>query len=235
MGITRPLTDSAPLPIGAAEVTLMELTTAYATFASGGRSVTPHAAVEIRNSHGDVIWRADRDMPLRRQVFSVPVATDMNAMLVGVVESGTGRRAQVEGVQVAGKTGTTNSYRDALFIGFSSQYAAGIWFGNDDYSETNRMTGGSLPAMTFSRVMTAAHQGLERRPVFGQPDANRPQAAPAAGAAAPTAGLSERPQVLSRRSQAVLSRIEKLMREAWEAPLRPGPVSSIDPQPRMLR
>lgn len=235
MGITRPLTDSAPLPIGAAEVTLMELTTAYATFASGGRSVTPHAAVEIRNSHGDVVWRADRDMPARRQVFSAPVATDMNAMLVGVVESGTGRRAQVEGVQVAGKTGTTNSYRDALFIGFSSQYAAGIWFGNDDYSETNRMTGGSLPAMTFSRVMTAAHQGLERRPVFGQPDTSRPHAPPAAGTAAPAAGLSERPQVLSRRSQAVLGRIERLMRDAWEAPLRPGPVSSIDPQPPLLR
>ena len=69
MGITRPLTDSAPLPIGAAEVTLVELTNAYATFASGGRSVSAHAAVEIKNSQGDVIWRGDRDM-VRRQVFT---------------------------------------------------------------------------------------------------------------------------------------------------------------------
>ncbi|WP_246088376.1 transglycosylase domain-containing protein [Phreatobacter stygius] len=235
MGITRPLTDSAPLPIGAAEVTLVELTTAYSTFASGGKRVTPHASVEIRNSHGEVIWRADRDMPPPRQVFSAAVATDMNSMLVGVVESGTGRRAQVEGVQVAGKTGTTNSYRDALFIGFSGQYAAGVWFGNDDYSETNRMTGGSLPAMTFSRVMAAAHQGLERRPVFGQPDAARPPSGAPTTAPVPLAGIPERPQVLSRRSLTVLSRIEKLMRDAWDAPMRPGSVSSADPQVRVLR
>jgi penicillin-binding protein 1A len=234
MGITRPLTDSAPLPIGAAEVSLIELTTAYATFASGGKSVLPHASVEIRNSHGDVIWRADRDAPRPHQVFSAAVAADMNSMLVGVVESGTGRRARVEGVQVAGKTGTTNSYRDALFIGFSGQFVAGIWIGNDDYSPTNRMTGGSLPAMTFNRVMTAAHQGLEPKPVFGQPETVRPpsEARPEAPA---VAGIPERPQILSRRSLGVLTRIETLMREAWEQPMRTGGVTSADPQIRVLR
>ncbi|WP_252511102.1 transglycosylase domain-containing protein [Phreatobacter aquaticus] len=234
MGITRPLTDSAPLPIGAAEVTLVELTNAYATFASGGRSVSAHAAVEIKNSQGDVIWRGDRDM-VRRQVFTPQVAADMNAMLVGVVESGTGRRAAVEGVQVGGKTGTTNSYRDALFVGFSGQFVAGIWYGNDDYSETNRMTGGSLPAMTFSRVMTAAHQGLEPRPVFGQPERARPATAAPNSAPLPQAGISERPQVLSRRSLQVLTRIDRLLRDAQEAPTRPGPLSSAEPASTVLR
>jgi penicillin-binding protein 1A len=227
MGITRPLTDSAPLPIGAAEVTLVELTTAYATFASGGLSVQPHAAVEMRNSAGEVIWRAERDLPQRRRVFTPQVATDMNGIMVGVVESGTGRRAQVQGVQVGGKTGTTNSYRDALFVGYSSHYVTGVWFGNDDYSETNRMTGGSLPAMTFSQIMATAHQGLDRRPIFGLQDGRQPQPGTPSATPAPQAGVPDRPQVLSRRSIGVLNRIEALFREAAEP--RPGPVSSAGP------
>jgi penicillin-binding protein 1A len=228
MGITRPLTDSAPLPIGAAEVTLVELTTAYATFASGGLSVQPHASVEMRNSSGELVWRADRDLPQRRRVFTPQVAADMNGIMVGVVESGTGRRAAVPGVQVGGKTGTTNSYRDALFVGYSSQFVTGVWYGNDDYSETNRMTGGSLPGMTFSHIMTAAHNGLDRRPIFGLTIA--PQGAPGAPTAAPVpvAGLPDRPQVLSRRSIEVLGRIESLFRDA--ATPRPGPLSAAEPR-----
>ncbi|MFN3855583.1 MAG: transglycosylase domain-containing protein [Phreatobacter sp.] len=231
MGITRPLTDSAPLPIGAAEVSLIELTTAYASFASGGLAVTPHAAVEIRNSAGDTLWRADRDLPRPRRIFTPELAAEMNAILVGVVESGTGRRAQVPGVQVGGKTGTTNSYRDALFIGYSSQFVTGVWFGNDDYSPTNRMTGGSLPGMTFSQVMAAAHQGLDPRPIFGLPDRPRPATPGAPNAAPPPLpGSADRPQVLSRRSLEVLGRIERLLRESAE-PARPGPLSSVPETP----
>ncbi len=224
MGVTRPLTDTAPMPIGAAEITLVELTTAYGSFASGGLALQPHAAVEIRNSAGELVWRADRDLGQRRRVFTPQVAADMNGMLVGVVESGTGRRAQVQGVQVGGKTGTTNSYRDALFVGYSSHFVTGIWYGNDDYSETNRMTGGSLPAMTFSQIMTTAHQGLDRRPIFGlttgpQAPAGAPSAAPM-----PQAGIAERPQALSRRSMEVLGRIDLMLRDAAES--RPGPLSA---------
>ena len=225
MGITRPLTDSAPLPIGAAEVTLVELTTSYATFAAGGLSVQPHASVEIRNSSGELVWRADRDLPARRRVFSTQVATDMNGILVGVVESGTGRRAQVQGVQVGGKTGTTNSYRDALFVGYSSQFVTGIWYGNDDYSETNRMTGGSLPAMTFSQIMATANQGLDRRPIFGLTIGPRPAPGAPTTAPVPLAGVPDRPQVLSRHSLEVLGRIDLLLRDA-AATSRPGPLSA---------
>jgi penicillin-binding protein 1A len=228
MGITRPLTDSAPLPIGAAEVTLVELTTAYASFASGGFGVQPHAAVEMRNSAGELVWRADRDLPPRRRVFAQQVAADMNGIMVGVVESGTGRRAAVQGVQVGGKTGTTNSYRDALFVGYSSHFVTGIWFGNDDYSETNRMTGGSLPAMTFSQIMTAAHAGLDRRPIFGLNIGPQPVPSVPAASSGPLAGVPDRPQVLSRRSVEVLGRIEGLFRDA-QTP-RPGPVSSAAPR-----
>jgi penicillin-binding protein 1A len=224
MGVTRPLTDTAPLPIGAAEITLVELTTAYGSFASGGLALQPHAAVEIRNSAGELVWRADRDLPPRRRVFSPQVAADMNSMLVGVVESGTGRRAQVQGVQVGGKTGTTNSYRDALFVGYSSHFVTGLWYGNDDYSETNRMTGGSLPAMTFSQIMTTAHQGLDRRPIFGLTTAPQAPAGAPSSAPMPQAGIAERPQALSRRSMEVLGRIDLLLRDAAES--RPGPLSA---------
>ncbi|MBY0397861.1 MAG: PBP1A family penicillin-binding protein [Thermoleophilia bacterium] len=225
MGITRPLTDSAPLPIGAAEVTLVELTTSYATFASGGLSVRPHAAVEIRNSAGELVWRADRDLPERRRIFPETVAVDMNAIMVGVVESGTGRRAQVPGVQVGGKTGTTNSYRDALFVGYSGQFVTGVWYGNDDYSPTNRMTGGSLPAMTFSQIMTAAHQGLDRKPIFGLTGGPQPVPGVPPGTQVPIAGMPDRPQVLSRSSLEVLGRIDMLLRDASDT-LRPGPLSA---------
>lgn len=236
MGITRPLTNSAPLPIGAAEVTLIELTTAYATFAAGGRQVTPHAVIEMKNSSGELIWRTDRDLGPSRRVFTPQVATDMNIMLQQVVVGGTGRRAIVDGHMMAGKTGTTNAYRDAMFIGYSGYFVAGAWFGNDDYSESNRMTGGSLPAMAFKEAMQAAHVGLEPRPIFGLADPGRPAQGPAIATATPTAPvlrLPERPQVLSRRTQEVLGRLERLFGEASEAPTA-GPLSAL-PRTPVLR
>jgi penicillin-binding protein 1A len=240
MGVQRPITNTAPMPIGAAELTLVDLTNIYATYAAGGRKVTPHSAIEIKNTAGEVLWRADRDMGPPRQVVTPEVAADMNSMLVGVVEQGTGRRAAVDGHQVGGKTGTTNSYRDALFVGYSGHFVTGVWYGNDDYAETNRMTGGSLPAMTFKLVMTAAHQGLERKPVFGQPDTTpRPPQGALANAPLP-GGVPERPQVLSRRSLDVLGRIDRLMREAEaQVPLptaRPqGPLTSLGVAAPVLR
>jgi penicillin-binding protein 1A len=91
----------------------------------------------------------------------------MNQMMHTVVTGGTGRRAAVEGVPALGKTGTTTSYRDAWFCGFTGNYVAAVWFGNDDYRPTNNLTGGSLPATAWQKFMAFAHTNIEVMPVFG--------------------------------------------------------------------
>ena len=88
-------------------------------------------------------------------------------MMNKVVEEGTGKKAMLEGIKAAGKTGTTNAYRDAWFVGFTGNLVAGVWYGNDDHTSMNNMTGGTLPALTWHEVMAFAHQNLEIRPIPG--------------------------------------------------------------------
>jgi penicillin-binding protein 1A len=202
MGLTHPLADSSSLPIGAAEVTVIDMTSSYAVFANGGKKATPFASYEVRNSQGETIFRHDRDAP-QPQVLEPRVVADMNFMMNKVVEEGTGRRARIEGVQAAGKTGTTNAYRDAWFVGFTGNLAAGVWFGNDDHTSMKNMTGGTLPAQTWHEVMAFAHQNLELRPL--------PGLEPAPGAK--VAFASARSQSSSQNGQAA------------SAPLSPGTLS----------
>jgi penicillin-binding protein 1A len=167
-----------------------------------------------------VVWRFDRDGPKPRQVLPPQVATDMIYMMNKVVEEGTARRAMIPGVRVCGKTGTTNAYRDAWFVGYTGNMVGGVWIGNDDYSSTNRMTGGSLPAMVWQAVMSYAHQGIELKPLAGLPPAPPPTAPSArsqvaTGAQGAPAPL--RPTVLTQRGTEVLVRIEHLMEDAGRA------------------
>ena len=116
MGLTSELKDSLSLPIGAAEATVLDMTAGYAVFANGGKRARPAAAIEIRNSQGEVVYRPDRDVP-PEEILTQQVVKDMNFMLSKVPEEGTGKRAALEGIRSAGKTGTTNGYRDAWFVG----------------------------------------------------------------------------------------------------------------------
>jgi len=215
MGLTHPLTDSSSLPIGAAEVTVIDMAASYAVFANGGKRATPYAAWEVRNSSGEIIYRHDRDVP-PQQVLEPRVVNDMNFMLNKVVEEGTGRRAALEGIKTAGKTGTTNAYRDAWFVGYTGNLAAAVWYGNDDHSTMNDMTGGTLPAMTWKEVMTVAHQNIELRPMPGlEPEGSRV----ASKAGQPTADQQAASQAylagtLSRRSYEVLGSIGALFQSA---------------------
>lgn len=229
MGLRTPLGDTPSLPIGAAEVTVLDHTVAYAAFPNGGKAVAPHALLEVRSAGGEVIWRFDRDGRKPRQVMSPRVAADMNFMMNKVTEEGTARRALIPGVRIAGKTGTTNAYRDAWFVGFSGNMVAGIWIGNDDYSSTNRMTGGSLPAMTWQAIMAYAHQGIELKQIPGLPTTPPPPTAtprsntPAVAAA--TGAPALRPTVLTQRGADVLVRIERQMEDAARLLAAPTAVS----------
>ncbi len=185
MGLTTPLIDTVSLPIGAGEVTVIDMAAGYSVLANGGRRAKPYAAIEIANSQGEVIYRHDRDEPEPKQVLSSQVAQDMNFMLSKVPTEGTGRRAALDGVVTAGKTGTTNGYKDAWYVGYSGNLVGAVWFGNDNSTETANMTGGSLPAMTWKEIMQFAHQGLELKPIPGVPIADPKGAAVARAGGAP--------------------------------------------------
>jgi penicillin-binding protein 1A len=215
-------------------VNVLEHTAAYATFPNLGRAVAPHSIVEVRSGNGEVVWRFDRDGKKPEQVLRPQVALDMVYMMNKVVEEGTGKRAILEGTRAAGKTGTTNAYRDAWFVGYTGNYACGVWFGNDDYSPTNRMTGGSLPAMTWHQIMAYAHQGVEIKPLPGLPAA--PAVAAQQVASGPQGGSESsaaRPTMLTKRSMDVLLRVERMMDNASRA-LADAPVTqqgaSLSPQ-----
>jgi penicillin-binding protein 1A len=216
MGIRAPLPDTPSLPIGSDEVNVLEHAVAYATFPNKGRAVTPHAVLEVRTGAGDLVWRWDRDGPKPRQAIPASVATDMAGMMSHVVEEGTARRAQLDGIPAAGKTGTTNNYRDAWFVGYTGNFTMAVWYGNDDYSPTNRMTGGSLPAKTWHDVMVAAHQGVEIKDLAGVgPGKARPQGPMAAAGAAQGGEIAAGPPpILTRRGAGILVRVEKMMDEA---------------------
>jgi penicillin-binding protein 1A len=216
-GLRTPLPDTPSMPIGADEVTVLDHTGGYGIFVNEGKSITPHAILEVRNGAGDLIWRFDRDGKKPVQVITPEVAHEMAFMMNKVVEDGTAKRAQLDGIKAAGKTGTTNAFRDAWFVGYTGNYIAGVWFGNDDYTSTNRMTGGALPAQTWHDIMAYAHQGIELKAIPGlsAPTAvarNRASESKNANAEVP-----ERPPILTRKGADVLVRVERLMDDATRA------------------
>jgi penicillin-binding protein 1A len=234
MGLRTPLPDTPSLPIGADEVTVLDHTGAYAAFPNLGKAVTPHAILEVRTGTGDLVWRFDRDGPKLRQVMPASVASDMIKMMNNVVENGTGRRARLDGVAAAGKTGTTNAYRDAWFMGYTGNFVCGVWFGNDDYQVTNRMTGGSLPAMTWHKIMAYAHQGIELKqlPGLAAPQARQQPAVAEVKSKSNEPAPPPRPALLTKRGADILVRVERLMDDANRAlgPARPTVSSGKDRQ-----
>ncbi|WFU78640.1 PBP1A family penicillin-binding protein [Bradyrhizobium sp. CIAT3101] len=218
-GLKAPLPDTPSLPIGSDEVTVLEHAVAYATFPNKGRSVTPHSVLEVRTGAGDLVWRWDRDGPKPKQAIPPNIAADMAGMMSHVVSEGTARRAALDGIPTAGKTGTTNAYRDAWFVGYTGNFTCAVWYGNDDYSPTNRMTGGSLPAQTWHDIMVAAHQGVEVReiPGIGMGQKLPPQPVANAQANAAPKVLETKPgppPVLTKRGADILVRVEKMLDDA---------------------
>jgi penicillin-binding protein 1A len=213
-GIWTPLPDTPSLPLGADGVNVLEHAVADATFPNLGKAVVPHAALEVRTGTGQLVWRFDRDGQKPQQVISPQVALDMIKMQNSVVENGTGKRAKLDGIPTAGKTGTTNAWRDAWFVGYTGNFVGAVWMGNDDYTPTKRMTGGTLPAATWHNIMAYAHQGIELRPLPGLPP---PQHAPALADASFKGSDEPHPMLLTRKSTEALLHIERLLDDADHA------------------
>jgi penicillin-binding protein 1A len=163
LGILSPLGKDASIALGTSEVTLLELTDAMVPFANGGTPVVPFAITRIRSRDGVLLYERAGDG--FQPVVTVQAVAAMNDMLRAVVTEGTARRAQFGSFDIAGKTGTSQNYRDAWFIGYTPYYVGGVWVGNDDNAPTRKVTGGSIPTAIWKDVMEVAHEGLDPAPL----------------------------------------------------------------------
>src|SRR6266702_1192632 len=157
LGIASILEPNASIALGTSEVSPLELVSAYATFANGGLAVSPHIVERIRGADGKTLY--GRSQQQLGRIVDAHYVGMMNAMLHETLVSGTARGANLPGWQAAGKTGTSQDFRDAWFIGYTSRLVAGIWLGNDDNSPTKRAVGGGVPVEIWSRFMRAALAG----------------------------------------------------------------------------
>nr|WP_245615661.1 PBP1A family penicillin-binding protein [Afifella pfennigii] len=169
LGVQTPIRVTRSLPLGTSEVTVLDQATGYAAFASGGYKVRPHGVTRILSNEGEPIWDFNRANGPPERVLDEEVALNMVQMMHNVAENGTGRRARIPGVSVAGKTGTTQAYRDAWFVGYTGNFSTAVWLGNDNFTSTRRLTGGNLPAMTWQKYMRVAEANIERKPLPGIP------------------------------------------------------------------
>jgi penicillin-binding protein 1A len=159
LGIASKLEPNASIALGTSEVTLLELVGAYAPFANGGASATPHVVERIRTVEGNkTLYKRPKE--LFGQVVDTRAVGMMNAMMHETLLSGTARKAEIPGWYAAGKTGTSQDFRDAWFIGYTANLVTGVWLGNDDNSPTKKATGGGLPVEVWTRFMRTAHQGV---------------------------------------------------------------------------
>ena len=159
LGISSKLEPNASIALGTSEVSVVELVGAYAPFANGGFAVTPHVVTRIRTLGGKLLYMRQADE--RNQVIDPRYVGMMNTMMRETLISGTAKKAEIPGWPAAGKTGTSQDYRDAWFIGYTANLVTGVWLGNDDNSPTRKTTGGGLPAEVWSRFMRTAHEGVQ--------------------------------------------------------------------------
>lgn len=157
-GIQTELRQHYSLSLGSSEVNLREMTEAYTVFANEGLRRRTYIITEIKNTANDTIYKRYNASPER--VYAVPYARQMTSMLRDVIDTGTGHGAQLGNRSAAGKTGTSQDYRDAWFLGFTNQLTAGVWLGNDDNSPMVEITGGLLPVDVWKDIMRKAHKGL---------------------------------------------------------------------------
>ncbi|XUY27495.1 transglycosylase domain-containing protein [Agrobacterium sp. rho-8.1] len=222
MGVATPLRSDKTIPLGTSEVTVLDQATGYAVFPADGMQSRRHGIAQVLDYEGKVLYDFDRDEPPAKRVLTEEANSKMNRMLVTIPVEGTAKRGALDnGIVSGGKTGTSQSYRDAWYVGFTGNYTTAVWFGNDDFTSMNNMTGGALPAMTFKRLMDYAHQGMELRAIPGiqNPLPNGTHPKPANGAAIASADANAmpaltRPRSLSAEATRVIRSIGKKLKEA---------------------
>ena len=172
LGITAPLTTSPSLALGSSEVSLIEMTGAYAVLANGGKGIWPFGVEEIKDSSGRVLYR--RTGGGTGQIVERRHVRAMDDMLGEVIRTGTGKKARLRR-PAFGKTGTSQAFRDAWFIGYTKSYVTGVWVGNDNDAPMKRISGGGLPAIIWQKIMSDAHgdNALKKRRVAATPKASQ--------------------------------------------------------------
>jgi penicillin-binding protein 1A len=166
LGISSKLDANPSIALGTSEVSMIELVGAYAPFANGGLGISPHVVTKIRTLDGKLLYARQADQ--LAQVVEPRNVAMMNVMMQETLISGTARKAEIPGWVAAGKTGTSQDFRDAWFVGYTAKLVTGVWLGNDDNSPTKKATGGGLPVEVWTRFMRFAHQGV---PVAALPNA----------------------------------------------------------------
>ncbi len=166
LGIDTPLMAVSSLALGTSVVTPLELTAAYAPFANGGVGVVPFGIIIIRTKDGKVLWQ--RKNSGIGQVVSPDNVTKMVGLMSEVMATGTGKSARLPDRPSAGKTGTTQDFHDAWFVGYTADLVCGVWLGNDDNTPMKHAVGGGLPAHIWMSFMEDAERGLPARPLAGQ-------------------------------------------------------------------
>jgi penicillin-binding protein 1A len=234
MGVESPLNGHRTMVLGTSGMTVMDQATGYLTLANGGYAGMRHGITQLLTHSGAVVYDRGRDGDAPRKVVSDEAVASMNSIMVQIPETGTARRAALPDIRSAGKTGTTQAYRDAWYVGYTGNYTAAVWMGNDDYTSTRNMTGGSLPAMVWQRLMAYAHQNVELKPIPGienpftdaQIAAVRAREAEEANA---DSAEPERPAMLSVRTSRLLEQMSERFRSAanLELPRPPEALSSL--------
>jgi penicillin-binding protein 1A len=158
LGITSKLEPNASIALGTSEVSMLELVGAYAPFANGGYALMPRVIEKITATNGKVLYA--RSTPQLGRIIDARYVAMMNAMMAETLTIGTAHKAALPGWPAAGKTGTSQDFRDAWFIGYTAHLVTGVWLGNDDGTPTKHVTGGTLPVEIWSRFMRGAHQGV---------------------------------------------------------------------------
>jgi penicillin-binding protein 1A len=231
---------SCSMALGDQGVTVIDHTSGYATLAAGGKKVKGYAITEIRNQRDDVVYSREQNEPAAEQIFDRRAVETLNQMLEHVVTEGTGRAAALDFTTVVGKTGTSSDYKDAWFIGFTGQYVTGIWYGNDNFTSMNRVTGGSIPAQTFHDYNVAAHTNFNIPAIPGLPLHPRQVEEMARIAEIkkqdPTLGtVADGARKMPQKTRKVLGALSKLFKESKrleEAPAEKG-ASLEAPVPRV--